>query len=64
MLSMPFRDTVDQNPIDSTAVNRTSGQPSVMASVRFHPVQEKWRWMPRCGIRLQNASPNKMGDRA
>ena len=34
---MPFRDTVAHPPIDSTALHRTSGQPSVMASVRCPP---------------------------
>ena len=42
MLSMPFRDTVAHPPIDSTALHRTSGQPSVMASVRCPPGPAHW----------------------
>jgi hypothetical protein len=46
MLSMPFRDTVGQNPIDITEVNSTHGHPTVMSSVRINPVQEKWLYPP------------------
>jgi hypothetical protein len=46
MLSMPFRDAVDQNPIDITEVNSTHGHPRVMSSVRLNPVQEKWPYPP------------------
>src|SRR5262245_54909340 len=46
MLSMPFRDMVGQNPIDTTEVNRTHGHPRVMSSVRINSVQEKWPYPP------------------
>jgi hypothetical protein len=42
MLSMPFRDTVGQNPIDIPEVNSTHGHPRVMSNMRIKPVQEKW----------------------
>ena len=41
MLSMPFRDTVGQNSINITEVNRSHGYPRGMSSVRINPVQEK-----------------------
>src|SRR5262249_37650689 len=37
MLSMPCRDTVGQNAIDITEVNRPDGHPRVMSSVRSLP---------------------------
>jgi hypothetical protein len=46
MLSMPFRDTVDQHPIDITEVNSTHGQPRVLSSVRLNPIHEKWPYSP------------------
>src|SRR5215471_21803080 len=46
MLSMPFRDTVSQNPIDITEVNSTHGHPRVMPTMRIKPVQEKWPYPP------------------
>jgi|SRR4030095_3200952 hypothetical protein len=41
MLSMLFHDTVGQNSIDITEVNRSHGYPRGMSSVRINPVQEK-----------------------
>src|SRR5215470_11634914 len=46
MLSLLFRDTVSQNPIDITEVNSTHGHPRVMSSMRLNPVQEKWPYPP------------------
>jgi hypothetical protein len=46
ILSMLFHDTVGQNSIDITEVNRSHGYPRGMSSVRINPVQEKWLYPP------------------